>query len=259
MLDSYSQDSVNRRRLLQYGSVGCVALALPQRLQANQDLSLGAMHNAALDWFSATERNLKVNPDGTLSVDEFRRLLSSTMTYAGFANDVLPDIDRNLDIAVKATSDFGLIETEGRFGPAIKNDNRLYYTSVIRFMEGKRAISSRLANELQQLHQQAERFPDGNAFATMVFRRLLGQYWNEKDQQVVDRYLDVFAYSTSYWQEVQESDPLAFRKKWWIIGGADALGVIGGAVVGWFGFGAVGAVVGGLTFGAGFSAVASTW
>lgn len=259
MLDSGLQSSVTRRRLLQYGGVGCVALALPHRLQAGESLSLGAMHNQTLDWFVTTEKPLQVNPDGTLPMGEFKRCLNSTMTYASFAYDVSFDVDRNLEIAIKTTQRLGLVELESKFGPAIKNSNRLFYTSMIDSMKSQGAISRRLTNELQQLHQLAERSQDGRVYTNVVFKRLLGQYWDETDQNVVNDYLDVYAHSAAYWQEVQDSDPQAFRRKWWLIVGADVLGVVGGAIVGGLGFGVVGAVVGGTAFGAGFSAVASTW
>ncbi len=259
MHDSRLPSTVTRRKLLQYGGIGCTAFAFPHSLQAGEAPSLGEVHNQTLDWFATTEKPLQVNPDGTLGLDEFKRLLSSTMTYAGFAYDVRFDIAGNIEIAIETTQKLELVEMESSFGPSIKNAPRFFYTAMIGWMRSKGAISARLARELQQLHLLAERAPDGGAYDHVVFKRLLKQRWNETDQAVVNNYLDVFTSSAAYWQEIQDADPQALRNKRWVVVGADALGVVGGAVVGWFGFGLVGSIVGGLAFGSACSGIASTW
>lgn len=259
MHDSRLPSTLTRRKLLQYGGTGCAAFAFPHSLQAGEAPSLGEVHNQTLDWFATTEKPLQVSPDGTLGLGEFKRLLSSTMTYASFANNMRFDIDRNLEIAIETVQKLGLVELESRFGPSIRNDHRLFYTAMIGWMRSQGAISARLARELQQLHELAERAPDSAAYDNVVFKRLLTQRWNETDQAVVKNYLDVFTYSAAYWQAIQDADPQALRNKRWVVVGADALGVVGGAVVGWFGFGLVGSIVGGLAFGAACSGIASTW
>jgi hypothetical protein len=169
------------------------------------------------------------------------------------------NVEQYVELYVGYAHDLGLVDEDSQYGPSLVLDNQQSYTAQILYLRGERAISKRLAEELFALHAAAEKAVDGEAYRTMVLERLSGQRWSRNDQEVVDKYVEVFKASSVYWQQEDETRDIARRKPWWVVAGADALGAIGGAVVGTLGFGPVGGVVGAVGAGAAFSGIASSW
>lgn len=224
--------------------------------------SIGFHHNMALHWFAKTEEPLQVNADGSVPIAEFRRLLRSTATYAVSISQKDQDVDQvviigAVTIFVEHAYETGLIVKSKGFGESVKMNEGRLFESQVTYLVATRAISRRLARELNRIQMFAEQATDGNMVEKFMHRRIGKGQWSKRDSAFIEIFVDVYKSSSDYWGDLDNADVYAGVPPW-VIAMADAIGAVSGAAVGLATGGPVGAGIGGVVFGATSSAIAST-
>jgi|GEM_PF-4332417 len=212
---------------------------------------VGVEHNRTLTvlQLDAALVQVRFDPQG------FGRILEAAQSYyvrdRGFDRQQVEAVTAEI---LRVLAAAGLVAEQGGRRYVDLGDSPASLLRAVDVLAREGRISPQLRDALYRVWSAGEKLQDVDALLAFIDREFAGQKWSEKDQLVVDAFVQTARYSAVYWDR---GDGAPGMRKPWVTILADALGGAVGGAAGALAGGPIGAGIGAGLFGAAVSSVFS--